>query len=210
MAETFLEILQAQPIPVEFWKPLSDGARSGRPWHEVLSPYHIRQFAEGMAQAITEDGEIDQHRPITIRGPDIPGDVDHVNPSLPPITQTEVLAILAQFLWAERGEIVAGASIHPLHWLILTGVFAEERERYVSLREFVALGKLTQAQGGTKYMPSELTWPLTITEAGAHDIETLVHVRRHVPTLWRLKKFFAPWLRSVPLLGDVAKKRLGG
>jgi hypothetical protein len=211
MADEYREILSAPRIPKQFWSELSRSARAKEPHYQPLLDYHIRQFAEGVAQQLEADGEIDPNKEVTVQGPDIPGNLDYVDPELEPITQREVLAILAQFLWTERGEIVAGATISALHWLILTGVYAEGRERYMSLRELVAIGRLVPSSSQpTVYVPSELAWPLIITSSAVRDINALVHVRRHVPTFWKAKEWTETWLREFPVVGHWLRKWAGG
>lgn len=185
MSDSYLAILNAQPIPAEYWKTLSEGAWSKQPHHKTILPYHIRQFAEAAAQQITETGDIDPTRVVAVGGPDIPGDLDQVNSALSAISQADAMAMLIQFLRAERGGIVAGAWINVLHWLIICGVYAPERERYTSLRELVETGRLLPATDAIFYASSGIKWPLVITSSG--------------PPIWRKCGTFAAIFR---LSGD--------
>ena len=209
MPEPYLQILAAKPIPMEHWKELSAGAWSNRPHYETTMDYHVRQLSQAMAQQFEELGTIDPDAPVEVSGPDVPGDLDDVDPKLPPLSQTEVRALLVQFLRAERGEIVAGAQINDLHWLIICGVYAPRRERYTSLRELVNIGELTQLTDGTLYVPSGLRWPLSISKMGAAALEELAHVQRHIPTFWKARKVLAAWMRALPVIGDLLRKKVG-
>jgi hypothetical protein len=210
MSDSYIAILNAKPIPKEFWRELSKGAWSNRPHHETLLPYHIGQLSEALAKQLDETGTIDEKAEVQVRGPDIPGDLDAVAEDAEPLTQADVMALLVQFLRAERDGIVAGSRLNALHYLILCGVYAVRRERYVSLRELVELDYLRPESGAILYLPSGLKWPLVITQHGAAKLEELLHVQSKIPTFWTLRTPLLAWLRSVPLLGDLARKRLPG
>lgn len=209
MPELYLQILAAKPIPPEYWRDLSAGAWSNQPHYETTMAYHIRQLSQAMAQQFEELGTIDPDASIDVSGPDLPGDLDEVDTKLPRLSQTEVRALLVQFLRAERGDIVPGAQINDLHWLIISAVYAPRRERYTSLRELVNIGELTQATDGTLYVPSGLRWPLTISARGATGLEELAHVQRHIPTFWKARQVLRTWMRALPIVGDLLRRKVG-
>lgn len=165
------------PLPYpKWWAIISRGAKHGTLHWEVQKELI---FAE------TDDPQIGG----------LPGDLEETSSDLPPISQLEALALLDKFIQAETGGIRPGASMHPLHWLTLTGHYAQCRERFQAIEELVAARVLEESEGGIRYHASSLQWPLIMTSDTVREVED-AKMHAMFPT-------FARWDRAMGAIGRV-------
>jgi hypothetical protein len=119
--------------------------------------------------------------------------------SLPGITQSEALGLLDRFLRAERGKLVAGVQMYPLHWDLLAAHYCPLRARFTVIKEVVALGLLVESAGTELHQQSGLRWPLTITEDGRRAV-TRAGFDARLPTLRRIEDWLQQLSLSYPLV----------
>lgn len=171
--------IYSQPVPpARWWQAVSKGAKSGEPFFHAVKEIIFAQL---------DDPTL----------PNWPPGMYEVEESLPPLSQDEAIAILDRFLRAEVGRTVAGVQLHILHWDVLASHYCPLRERYEVLKQFAAVGVLSEPAGGVQHAESGLKWPLTITKAAVERIRR-ESFRAGLPALQRVEQFFSDVLSAYP------------
>lgn len=188
-------ILSSPALPADWWRVVSLSAYSGAPHHESLLDLYIDELIRtdpevfGLTREDMEPGI-----------PPLPASLDALDASLPSISREEAFALLSRFLLAERGALIDGVAIQPLHWLVLCGLYCPGRERWSVLQDLCNAGYLTAAAKTTLYVPSALGWPMVITSRAIEEIEDTVRVRVFLPTFTAIAEWLGPWMRRFPFI----------
>ena len=151
-----------KPVPkTKIWRIISDAApsREKEPFNEAVKKFMLSGYW----------GEYGKLWPAAL--------YETAN-DLPGISHEEALAICSQFLSAERRSCRSVNLIYLLHWDVLTAFYCPLRERYSVLRDMVRLQLLSEASSGQAETPSQLKWPLMITEAGKLEIKKVMWCHR--------------------------------
>jgi hypothetical protein len=181
-------LLQAQRLPAAVWAELLETAESGQPWVGALT-----RIAGWRAAYEVDPNGSDFIPPI----PQRLGDPDG---KLPGLDQDETLALLDRYCDQQAGELRAGVTVHLFPWLYLVATHVGRRESLRALEELVQAELLREVEGGTRFVRTNVRWPLVVTPALVAAMRDLRRRTRLPIWVLRLEEFLAGVHATVPTL----------